>query len=167
MITAGIDVGLENTKVIILKDGKIIGKACGLSGGAKRPAAVEAVYAEALKAAGITAADVEKIVATGKGKFDVAFAADRITEPVIAAKAANFLVPEATTVVDIGADETLVATLDRDKIKEFVINQKCSAGLGLFLEHMAERFDMSIEEISALEGSSEVVVNDVVLYLQN
>lgn len=160
MITAGIDVGLENIKTIILKDGKIIGRACGLSGGAKRPAAVEAVYGEALKNAGLTADDVEKVVATGKGKFDVAFAVDRVTEPVTAAKAANFLVPGATTVVDIGADETLVATLVGDKIKEFVINQKCSAGLGLFLEHMAERFDMSIEEMSALDGPSEVVVND-------
>ena len=160
MITAGIDVGLENIKAVILKDGKVIGRASGLSGGAGRPAAVEAVYQEALKAAGVEAAGVAKVVATGKGKFDAAFAADRVTEPVTAAKAAQVLVPGATTVVDVGADETLVATLDGEKICEFVINQKCAAGLGLFLEYMARRLDMSIEELGAVEGPFDTPVND-------
>ena len=160
MITAGIDVGLEYTKAVVMKDGKVAGKACGLSGGAGRPAAVQAVYDEALKAAGVKAADVAKVVATGKGKFDVAFADDKLTEAVTAAKAAKLADAKATTVVDIGADETVVATLDGDKITEFVINEKCAAGLGLLLEGMAERFEMSIEEMSALGGPSSVAVND-------
>ena len=160
MITAGIDVGLENVKAVVLKDGKVAGKACGLSGGAGRAAAAQAVYDKALEAAGVKAADVSKVIATGKGKFDVAFSADQISETVTAAKAAKMLEPKATTVVDIGADEILVATLEGEKIKEFVINQKCTAGIGLFLEDMAARFDMSIEDLSKLEGPGSVVVND-------
>ncbi len=160
MVTAGIDVGLEHIKVVIIKDNKVVGKASGLSGGTKRPAAVEAVYHDALKTTGIAASDVSKIVATGKGKFDVAFAADRVSEAVTAAKAAGVLVPGATTVMGIGADEILVATLDGEKIKEFVVNQKCAAGLGLFLEYMACRLEMSMEELSALEGPGTVPVNE-------
>ena len=161
MITAGIDVGLENIKAVVMKDGKVAGKACGLSGGAGRAAAAQAVYDKALEAAGVKAADVEKVIATGKGKFDVPFAADQISETVTAAKAAKIMEPKATTVVDIGADEILVATLgDEAKINEFVINQKCVAGLGLFLEGMADRFDMSIEEVGKLEGPGSVTVND-------
>ena len=160
MITAGIDVGLENIKAVIVKDGKVIGKACGLSGGAGRPAAVQAVYDKALEAAGVKAADVEKVVSTGKGKFDVAFAADQLSETVVAAKAAAMFEPKVTTVVDIGADEIVVATMAGEKITEFVINEKCAAGIGLFLESIACRFDMSIDELSALEGQSTVTVND-------
>ena len=160
MITAGIDVGLENIKVVVIKDGKVAGKACGPSGGAKRPAAVQAVYDKALEAAGVQAADVSKAISTGKGKFDVPFAADQLTEVITAAKAASILAPGATAVVGIGADETLAAAIEGEKIKEYVLNQKCAAGLGLFLEGMAERFDMSLEELGALEGQAKVRVND-------
>ena len=160
MITAGIDIGLKYIKAVVLKDGKVAGKASGLSGGAGRAAAAQAVYDKALAAAGVKAADVEKVISTGKGKFDAAFAADQLSETVVAAKAARMAKPEVTTVVDIGADEIVVATLEGDKVKEFVINQKCVAGLGMFLEDMAERFGMSIEELSALEGPGKATVND-------
>ena len=160
MITAGIDVGLAYTKAVVLKDGKVAGKAFGLSGGAGRPAAAQAVYEEALKAAGVKAADVEKVFATGKGKFDVSFANDKITETVTAAAAARLAAPDVTMAIDIGADEIVVATIEGEKIKEFVINEKCAAGLGLFLEGMADRFDMSIEEMNALDGAPTVTVND-------
>ena len=160
MITAGIDVGLAYTKAVIMKDGKVAGKACGLSGGAGRPAAVKAVYEKALADAGIKASDVEKVFATGKGKFDVDFADDKLTEAVVAAKAAKLFDPKATTVVDMGADEIVVATLDGDKISEFVINEKCGAGIGLFMEDFADRFEMTLEELGALEGPLTVTVND-------
>jgi predicted CoA-substrate-specific enzyme activase len=160
MITAGIDVGIEYIKAVVMKDGEIAGKACGDSGGAGRPAAVQAVYDKALEAAGMTAGDVEKVFATGKGKFDAPFADDRPAEVIAAAKAAKMAVPEAVTVIDAGADEIAAATLDGEKIKEFVINQKCAAGLGLLMEGMADRFDMSIEELSALDGTCAVTVND-------
>ena len=160
MITAGIDVGLENTKAVILKDGKVAGKACGASGGAGRPAAIQAIYDKALKEAGVSASNVAKVIATGKGKFDVAFAADQLTEALTASKAARLMNPDVTTAVDIGADEIVVATLDGETIKEFVINQKCGAGLGLLLEKMADRFDMTIADVAALNGPSSVVVNE-------
>jgi predicted CoA-substrate-specific enzyme activase len=149
MITAGIDAGLGYTKAVIVKDGKIIGRGKGITGGAKRAANIQAVYEAALKDAGVAAEDVAKVVATGKGKYDIPFANDRITEVVTNAKAAKALCPEATTVVSVGADETLVATLGGEKISEFCLNQKCAAGLGL-----------SLEEMSALETPGEVMVND-------
>ena len=65
MITAGIDMGLVYIKVVIMQDGKVIGRACGESGGAGRAAAVEAVYGEALTAAGIGKDQVAKVCARG------------------------------------------------------------------------------------------------------
>ena len=160
MITGGIDVGLEYTKAVVMKDGRVVGKAIGLSGGAKRPDTIQQVYDEALKAAGERSSNVNKVFATGKGKYDVSFANDILAEVTVAVQAAKMTKSEATMVIDVGADEIVVATMDGEKTKEFVLNQKCAAGLGLFLEKMAERFDMTIDELSAIEGSLTVAVND-------
>jgi predicted CoA-substrate-specific enzyme activase len=161
MITAGIDVGIENVKVVILKDGKVIGRGTALSGGANRAKSVEKAWKDALAAAKLQPADVAKIVATGQGKGDVAFAADRVVEPVADACAARFLYPGAVCVVDIGADQVRVITLGpQDKISEVVMNQKCAAGLGILLKSMARTLGMTLEAMSRLSGDSGAVVND-------
>ena len=104
MITAGIDVGIENLKAVILKDGKVLAMATGISGGAKRGEAAVKTFNEALAAAKIKSGDVSKIIATGQGKQDVTFAHETVTEPVADACVSRFLYPKATCVVDIGAD---------------------------------------------------------------
>jgi predicted CoA-substrate-specific enzyme activase len=142
--------GLEYVKAVILKDGKVIGRGRGHSGGAARAANAEAVYGDALKNAGVAAGDIQKVVSTGIGKHDVPFAGACRTESVTAVKAARFLCPDATTVVDVGADETLISTIQDDgNPGEFTINQKCAAGVGLFLNYMADRLELSTEEMSA------------------
>lgn len=140
MIIAGIDAGAENTKAVIIKDGKVIGRAAESTGGADRPEQVRKAYDEALKAAGVSAGDVESVIATGKGKFDVSFSAGHVTETIAAAHAARSYYADATSVMSVGADETLAATIgDKRLIKEFVLNQKCTAGLGTFLKYLAAR----------------------------
>ena len=163
MITAGIDVGLEKTKVVIIKDGNILAKGISLSGGEGRADAVNQVWQDTLKAASLDAANVDKIVATGQGKIDVRFTKDLVTEPIADAKAARFLYPYATSVVDIGADETRVVTLGpEDTIMEVVTNQKCAAGFGIFMEYIARRLGMTLEELSQLtpKPDNKIVVND-------
>jgi predicted CoA-substrate-specific enzyme activase len=161
MITAGIDVGIENIKVVILKDGKVIARGEGRSGGAGRGKSAEKVFNDALAAAGLKSAGVDKVVATGQGKGDVSFASDRVTEPVADARAARFLFLEATSVVDIGADQVRVVTLDKkDGIAEVVMNQKCAAGLGIFLRSMARALGMTLDDMGKLTGEARAVVND-------
>jgi predicted CoA-substrate-specific enzyme activase len=161
MITAGIDVGIESLKAVILKDGKVLARGTGLSGGANRAKVAEQVWSEALAAAGLKTGDVSKAIATGQGKNDVAFASDRVTEPVADARAARFLYPEATSVVDIGADQVRVVALGAgDSILEVVMNQKCAAGLGIFLKSMARTLGMTLDEMSRLSGNGDAVVND-------
>jgi benzoyl-CoA reductase subunit D len=161
MITAGIDVGIESLKAVILKDGKVLARGTGLSGGANRAGAVEQVWGEALAAAKLKPADVGKVIATGQGKNDVRFAQERVTEPAADARAARFLYPQATSVVDIGADQVRVATLGpQNNILEVVLNQKCAAGLGIFLKSMARTLGMMLEEMSSISGTGKAVVND-------
>jgi benzoyl-CoA reductase subunit D len=163
MITAGIDVGIESLKAVILKDRKVLARGTGLSGGADRAKVAEQVWNDTLASAKLKPGDVSKVIATGQGKNDVAFASDRVTEPVADARAARFLYPEATSVVDIGADQVRVVALGAGgNILEVVMNQKCAAGLGIFLKSMARTLGMTLDEMSRLGGNSHhgAVVND-------
>ena len=158
MITGGIDLGIENVKAVILRDGKVAGRASGASGGARRGESAARVWKEAVERAGVAASDVKRVVATGQGKFDAAFAADRIVEPVADAKAAFFLYPSARAVVNVGADQVRVVTFDSTgKITEVVLNQKCGAGIGIFLRSLSKMLGIAFEEIHAAEGAT---VND-------
>jgi predicted CoA-substrate-specific enzyme activase len=160
MITAGVDVGFKYTKAVIVNDGKIIGKAIGRSGGAGRAANAQTIFDKALADAAIKSSDVVKIISTGKGQYNVPFSAVQFSDMVTAVKAASVLVPEATTVVDIGANAIRVATISEGKVTEFVFNEKCTAGIGLLLESMANRFELSLDELAGLEGPGRVSVND-------
>lgn len=162
MITAGIDAGVEFTKAVVLKDGVPVGRGRAVSGGAGRGAAAREAYHEALALAGLEANQVERVIATGKGKYDVSFAHDQYTEGVALLHGARFLCPEATTVLQCGADETLAIVITPEgTIDELVLNQKCSAGLGTFLRTMARRLDMTMEEMSGvpIEGL-DIAVSD-------
>jgi predicted CoA-substrate-specific enzyme activase len=155
MITAGVDVGIENIKVMILKDGEKTATGTARSGGAGRRKAVEQTWDDTLEAAGLRATDINRIVATGQGKGDVSFADSRITEPLADALAARYLFPEARSVVDVGADQVRVVSLDeKGAITEVVLNQKCAAGIGTFLRSVAGRLGYTLDEMSRIWGAS-------------
>jgi len=162
MITAGIDVGIENIKAVIVKDGKVIARGTAPSGGQGRAKAVEELYAKVLKGAKLGPSDVSKVVATGLGKWDAQFAQARVVEPVADAKAAAFLKPSARAVIDLGADQARAVQYDdQGKIKQYTLNHKCAAGIGLFLESMSLTLGMSLEEMGQVAPASDgLVVND-------
>jgi predicted CoA-substrate-specific enzyme activase len=162
MITAGVDAGLRNIKVLILNDGRPVAAGIGPSGGGGRGSLIDGVWREALADAGLSASDVGRVVATGQGKRDVSFADRTVVEAVAAARAARFILPGAVSVIDAGADQTRVVTLDGGGVREIVLNQKCMAGLGLLLETVAWRLDMSMDDMGALShvAAEDALVND-------
>jgi len=162
MKTAGIDVGFDSIKIAVMADGKVLAKAADVSGSAGRADKIEKLYQGALASAGLKADDVEKVFATGIGRFDVKFAADHITDAIAEAKAAKYFFAGVTDVVDVGADQTRVVALDGDKFKEVTLNQKCMAGLGLALDVMADRLGYTLDEISKFPVGADkgVFVND-------
>ncbi|MCL2120811.1 MAG: acyl-CoA dehydratase activase [Clostridiales bacterium] len=162
MKTAGIDVGFDMIKVAVMRDGQVVAKAAGEAGCIGREENINKLYKEALDAAGLQESEIEKVAATGIGKFSVKFAADYITDAIAEAKAARFFFQGATDVVDIGADKTHVVSLDGDKIKETVLNQKCMAGLGLALDVISHRLGYTLDEISQFKADAAqgTIVND-------
>jgi benzoyl-CoA reductase subunit D len=161
MITAGIDCGAKNTKTIILKDGRIIGKGL-VPTGFDQEKAVEDSLEQAAKNSGISKNDLQKIYGTGSGSKAVKMADDTVNEIKAMAKGANFFFPSARTVVDVGAEEGRAAKIDeKGNPMDFAINEKCAAGAGTFIEVMARALDVTIEEMGllCLESDKEIPIN--------
>jgi len=154
MITAGVDCGAKTVKVVILKDGKIVGKNLFLAG-IDTAGAAEKAYEEALIAAGLKRGDVDKVWATGVGEKEARFKNAIITEVSADARGGVFLFPSARTVIDVGAEEgRAIRVEDRGKVVDFAINEKCAAGTGAFIEAMARALEVSIEDMGPLSLKS-------------
>jgi len=161
MITAGIDCGAKNTKTIIIKDGKIVGKGKVLTG-FDQEKAVEQSLALALKDAGISKEDIQKIYGTGSGRKAVKIADDSVDEIKAMSKGAHYFFPNARTVTDVGAEEGRAAKIDeKGNPVDFAINEKCAAGAGAFIEAMARALEVTIEEIGpiCLQSDKEIPMN--------
>jgi benzoyl-CoA reductase subunit D len=155
MITAGIDCGAKNTKTIIMKDGKIIGKGLQLTGFDQKQA-VEKSLDEAIQAAGITRDDIQRICGTGSGKNAIPMADDKVNDIKAMSKGAHYFFPDARTVTDVGAEEGRAAKIDDSGNPiDFAINEKCAAGAGAFIEAMARALEVTIEEMGPLGMQSD------------
>ncbi len=155
MITAGIDCGAKNTKTIIMKDGKIIGKGLQLTGFDQKQA-VEKSLDEAIQAAGITRDDIQRICGTGSGKNAIPMADEKVNDIKAMSKGAHYFFPDARTVTDVGAEEGRAAKIDDSGNPiDFAINEKCAAGAGAFIEAMARALEVTIEEMGPLGMQSD------------
>jgi benzoyl-CoA reductase subunit D len=158
MITAGIDVGAKNVKVLIQEDGKVLGKGSVLAG-LDMVADIKKAFDAAFKDAGISRDKVEKLYATGAGRNEVKDADDSYTEVGADAAGAAYLFPEARTVIDVGAEEGRAIRIDeRGKVVDFAINERCAAGAGAFTEAMARALEMPLEELGKISLTSTKAV---------
>lgn len=173
MITVGFDIGTQNIRAVIMKDGQVIGKAM-VSAEFDTKTAINKAYRDALHTAGIQRSDAQKIVATGAGRKECDFANRQITEVTADVKGITYLMPEVQTVVDVGAEESKAIRIGaKGKVIDYAMNDKCAAGTGSFVEaiaialeteveNMAELYDQSTQEIQmdaqcAIFAESEVV----------
>jgi predicted CoA-substrate-specific enzyme activase len=156
ILTAGIDVGSTYTKAVLLHpDGRIAGRGI-LKTGFMLADAARRAYDAALDDAGAREADVGYVIATGYGRFQVAFADVHVTDLTAAARGARLLFPGTRTILDVGG-QTMKATRvdDRSKVRSFRLNDKCAAGTGAFLEKTARYLGFSTGEIGPLAATSE------------
>jgi predicted CoA-substrate-specific enzyme activase len=154
MITAGIDIGSLTADAVVLKDGEVLGYEI-IPTGANSESAGRAVFLAALEASGVREDEVDSVAATGYGRSSVPFAGRTITEITCHAVGARRLCPEAASVVDIGGQDCKVIRLAPDgRVEDFVMNDKCAAGTGRFLEVMAGALETDLESLAGLSGAS-------------
>jgi predicted CoA-substrate-specific enzyme activase len=147
MPVAGIDIGAGTAKVVILDHNEIITSAVVPVGG-NVTRAVEEVTAKALDGTGVTVDKLEYVVSTGYGRDAALFADYSTTEIICHATGIHFLMPQVKTIIDIGAQDSKVIRInDEGKVVNFVMNDKCAAGTGRFLEVMANVLGLELSEM--------------------
>ncbi|WP_042331224.1 acyl-CoA dehydratase activase [Desulfosporosinus orientis] len=156
MITAGIDVGSTATKAVIF-DGTI--RSYGIIPTGWNPKeAGRSVLLEVLKKAGLKEKDIGAIVGTGYGRVSLPFVQQKVTEITCHAKGARFLFPQTRTVIDIGGQDSKVIAVGEDgSVTDFIMNDKCAAGTGRFLQVMTGILDITLDELGQMASASQPV----------
>jgi len=113
------------------------------------------VMEEALQAAGLPFSAITYLVATGYGRINVPFADKQVTEISCHAKGVASFFHEAKIVIDIGGQDSKAIEIDDGKPIDFVMNEKCAAGSGRFLEVIADGLGITLEEMAELSLQSD------------
>lgn len=147
----GIDIGSTMTKVVIAdEDEKMMASHIGPTGAEHRHLALK-VMDETIRKAGLSFEQLDFIVATGYGRINVPFADKQITEITCHARGIRALFPSARIVIDIGGQDSKGIKLDAEgKVANFVMNDKCAAGTGRFLEVISETLGVNLTDMGAL-----------------
>jgi len=137
VITAGVDIGSTSSKVVILEDGKktlsmvVIPVGSGTSGPSR-------AFEQSLREADLNRSDIKSVIATGYGRTHFPGADQQITEITCHARGVYELVPGVQTIIDIGGQDAKAIKVGKGGIvSNFIMNDKCAAGTGRFLEVMS------------------------------
>jgi predicted CoA-substrate-specific enzyme activase len=153
MYFAGVDIGSTMTKVVIM-DEEVLASVIGPTGAEHRRLAYR-VMEEALERANLSFDEVSYIVATGYGRINVPFADKQITEITCHAKGVSSLFPTVHIAIDIGGQDAKGIKISGGRVIDFVMNDKCAAGTGRFLEVIAEALGLKLEEMGEVSMKSK------------
>ena len=154
MRTAGIDIGSITAKAAVLADGKLIGTKVTFTG-YNAELAGKKIYEDLLNELRLKSESIDRVVATGYGRNSVSFATRTFTEILCHGAGAHYLDTRIRSIIDIGGQDSKIVLLDdRGKVKNFVMNDKCAAGTGRFLEVMARALEVNLDEFGSLSLQS-------------
>ena len=155
----GVDVGASATKVCLVDaEHRLLGRAVRPSG-VDYAAAASGCLEEALGEAGAARPQIVRVISTGYGRHNVDFADSSNTELHCHGVGCYHHFPRALTIVDIGGQDNKVIHLNSDgKRVDFQMNRKCAAGTGAFIEEIALRLDLALEQMDPLAASAEEAV---------
>lgn len=149
MYTLGIDIGSTTSKCAVLKDGKEL-VAHSLQTGGLGTGGPEEALAQLWQTSGLTRADMACAFVTGYGRKNYEGADGEISELTAHALGGRFVFPDLRTVIDIGGqDAKVIALSPSGKMVNFVMNDKCAAGTGRFLDVMASILRLDVDDLDA------------------
>lgn len=157
MICAGIDAGSRAIKAVLIEtDGlEVVASGCE-DQGVEQEALAHRLLDRLLKESDQTRDQVARIVATGYGRNILSFADTTITEITCHARGVRHVAPEAKTIVEIGGqDSKLIRLGGNGLVRDFSMNDRCAAGTGRFLEVVASRLEVGLDQLGNLARRSE------------
>ena len=100
--------------------------------------------------------DISYFVATGAAMEMAPYANSTVSMMGADAKAAIYFCNNARTIIDVGAEEARVIKCDeKGMMIDFVVNERCAAGAGTFIEAMARALEVSLDEMGPLSLKAE------------
>lgn len=146
---AGIDSGSTSTNVIILDKDKNVLSSIIVKTGARSIDSARKAIELAVEEANIKINDLAITVGTGYGRYNIDFVDENVTEITCHGKGAHFFNPKVRTIIDIGGQDSKAIGLDeKGNVKKFVMNDKCAAGTGRFLEMIAKTLEIDLAQMS-------------------
>ena len=156
MYVIGIDSGSTSTNAVVMDQDRKIRAFSVVRTGAKSGVSADRALKEVLEKAGITREDISLIVSTGYGRVSIEFADENVTEISCHGKGAHYFNPKIRTILDIGGQDSKAIRLNENgEVKDFVMNDKCAAGTGRFLEMIARTLEVSLDELGAIALTSK------------
>lgn len=154
MYTLGIDIGSTSSKAVILEDGNRIVARSLYALGAGTSGAARVIY-DLFEKANLSWDDISYCIATGYGRQRFERANEEISELSCHALGMNHLLPGIRTIIDIGGQDVKVLSLnDQGMLENFVMNEKCAAGTGRFLDVMAGVLETTTDELGNLDAQA-------------
>jgi (R)-2-hydroxyacyl-CoA dehydratese activating ATPase len=146
----GIDIGSRSGKGVLLLGGEL--HTAVVPTGFKTQQTAEAVLSRLLEESEISFDEIDYVVGTGYGRISMEFGQTPhqvLTEISCHAMGAHALNPQARTIIDIGGQDSKAIKVDtrNGKVLEFVMNDKCAAGTGRFLEKAAQLLDLDLRDL--------------------
>lgn len=142
MYSIGIDSGSSTTKGVLLKDHMIIEKII-LPTGVNPRRTINDVYKKLHRKDAV-------VITTGYGRHLLEEATKSITEITCHGIGAAFIHPEIQAVIDIGGQDSKVILLDeKQQVKDFLMNDKCAAGTGRFMEVISRTLQEDLLDLDA------------------
>lgn len=163
-IFAGIDSGSTSTNAVLLDAGKKLLACSTVPTGAHAEQSAQKALNEALQKAGRQKEEIARTVTTGYGRNHIGAGDQGVTEITCHAKGAFFLNPQVRTVIDIGGQDSKVICLDdAGRVTDFVMNDKCAAGTGRFLDMMACTLEMDVSHMGEVDRSwkEEITISSI------
>lgn len=153
----GIDIGSVATKIVVINNEEILDYTISPSGWSPKETS-EKLIGEILNKNNLDKTKVKSIVATGYGRISIPFANKKITEITCHGKGAKFLYKNTKTIIDIGGQDSKIIELnDEGNVLDFIMNDKCAAGTGRFLEVMCTAMGMDVKELSAIADKGKPI----------
>ena len=156
MICVGVDAGSRTIKIVLLDSDSrsVIAKAV-TDQGTEQDRLTSKLFKKLLKDNNIDTKKISRIIATGYGRNIVSIADMTITEITCHAVGVRKLVPNAGTIIDIGGQDSKLLRLDENgRVRDFVMNDRCAAGTGRFLEVVAQRLDIDLDSLGEMAAKS-------------
>lgn len=164
MYVMGIDSGSTSTNAVIMDQDRRIKAFAVVRTGAKSGESARKVLEQVLAQADLKREDISRIVSTGYGRVSIEFADENVTEISCHGKGAHYFNPKVRTILDIGGQDSKAIHLnEKGEVTDFVMNDKCAAGTGRFLEMIARSLEMDIDQLGpeALKSTEEIEITSM------